>query len=52
MGKVEAMGKHCSPVLQGTLSPIGNLITMNDIKKKRRRAWSELFITNCMLDVL
>ena len=34
MGKVEAMGKHCSPVLQGTLSPIGNLITMNDIKKK------------------
>lgn len=35
MGKVEAMGKHCSPVLQGTLSPIGNLITMNDIKKKK-----------------
>lgn len=34
MGKVEAMGKHCRPVLQGTLSPIGNLIALNDIKKK------------------
>lgn len=34
MGEVEAMGKHCRPVLQGTLSPIGNLIALNDIKKK------------------
>lgn len=36
MGKVEAMGKHCRPVLQGTLSPIGNLIALNDIKKKKK----------------
>ena len=37
MGKVEAMGKHCRPVLQGTLSPIGNLIALNDIRKKGGR---------------
>lgn len=34
MGKVEAMGKHCGPVLQGALSPVGNLMALNDTRKK------------------
>lgn len=37
MGKVEAMGKHCRPVLQGALSPVGNLMALNDIRKKGGR---------------